>query len=679
MTPIAPDAPGDQIPEDEILESLMAEAGFTGTVADFRALLMGIEAAPADRDQDAWLDLVAPGADPALAERLRQVRAGLGRARRPVVPREDRLPLLRAELDRRGLDGFVIPRADEHQGEYVSASAERLAWLTGFTGSAGVAIVLRDRAAIFVDGRYTLQVRDQVDGNVFEFKHLVEDPHAEWAAANLPKAGRLGFDPRLHTAPWAERTARILQAAGAELVPQQDNPVDLIWRDRPAEPIAPVRPHDVSYAGKPAAEKREEIAAALAGKGVDAAVLTAPESVAWLLNIRGGDVPRTPLPLSYAVIDREGQVELFIDARKFVPGLNVHLGNGVTVRPPSALGAALDSFGAAGRTVMVDPGTAGVWILDRLSAAGATVRRDGDPCALPRARKNPVELEGARNAHLRDAVAVARFLHWLSREAPGGSVDEIGAAERLLAFRAEGALFRDLSFDTISGAGPNGAVVHYRVTPETNRRLEPGSLYLIDSGAQYLDGTTDITRTVAVGAPTEEMRDRFTLVLKGHIALATMRFPKGTTGSQLDVIARQFLWHHGVDYDHGTGHGIGSYLSVHEGPARIAKMPNPVALEPGMILSNEPGYYKTGAYGIRIENLIVVRDAAPIPGAEREMLEFETLTLAPIDRALIRKELLSPSELAWLDAYHARVRELVGPLLPAAEERAWLEAATAPL
>jgi len=602
---------------------------------------------------------------------------------RPVrpVPKDamaERLNALRAELKRRGLAGFVVPRADEHQGEYVPPSAERLAWLTGFEGSAGLAIVLEGRAAVFVDGRYTLQVRDQVDSGRFEFCHIPETTPAEWLGGALGEGAKLGYDPWLHTEEAARRLAEACEKAGAALVPTDGNPLDAVWADRPAPPAAPAVPHGIEYAGKASAEKRAEIAQALAADKIDAAVLTLPESIAWLLNIRGGDVPHTPLPLSFAIVKAGGGVALFIDAAKVDDELRGHLGDAVTVDAPAALAEAFDALGRARARVLADPATAADWVFKRLADAGAQIVRGPDPCLLPKARKNEVELEGARQAHIRDGAALTRFLAWIAREAGGGAVTEMAAAERLEALRRESNMLRDLSFDTISGSGPNGAIVHYRVSEASNRTLQPGELYLVDSGAQYPDGTTDVTRTVAIGEPTAEMRDRFTRVLKGHIALATVRFPKGTSGSQLDTLARRPLWEAGLDFDHGTGHGVGSYLSVHEGPQRISKMPNSVGLSPGMICSNEPGYYKTGAYGIRIENLVAVRaEEAPADG-EREVYGFETLTLAPIDRALVETSLLSAEELAWLDVYHARVRETLTPLVDA-DTAGWLEQATAPL
>ncbi|MBV9553213.1 MAG: aminopeptidase P family protein, partial [Alphaproteobacteria bacterium] len=540
---------------------------------------------------------------------------------------------------------------------------------------AGLAVVLRHRAALFVDGRYTLQAAAQVDTQAYEIRHLIDEPPARWLAEAAAAGDVIGYDPWLQTPNEVERLRAGAEKAGAVLRASAHNPLDAVWPARPAAPLAPVFAQPENFAGESAADKRARIGQALARDGVGAAVLTMPESIAWLLNIRGGDVPHTPLPLSFAIVKADGAVTLFIDRRKLVPGLDRHLGNAVTIEAPERLGPALDLLAGSAR-VQADPATAASWVFDRLAAAGARIHRAADPCLLPKACKNPVELDGTRAAHRRDGAAVTRFLAWLAHEAPNGGLREIAASDRLEAFRKEGDYFRDLSFPTISGAGSNGAIVHYRATADTEKTLEPGTLYLLDSGAQYLDGTTDITRTIAVGEPTDEMRENFTRVLKGHIALATARFPKGTTGSQLDGFARHALWQAGLDYDHGTGHGVGSYLSVHEGPQRISKAPNAQPLLPGMIVSNEPGYYKTGGYGIRIENLIVVQ---PDPrAAEREMLCFETITLAPIDRNLVARKLLDREETAWLDGYHARVRETIGPLVDA-ETRAWLEQATAPL
>ncbi|ANK80371.1 MAG: X-Pro aminopeptidase [Rhizobiales bacterium NRL2] len=586
---------------------------------------------------------------------------------------KERIDRLRAELAAQQINGFIVPRNDEHFGEWVPASAERLAWLTGFTGSAGLAIVLDDRAAVFVDGRYTLQVRDQVDLDVFEPRHVTEEPAGDWLRSALKAGDRLGYDPWLHTEEGLKRLAKAAEAAQAALVPVTSNPVDVIWTDRPAAPMAPVVPHEDRFAGKPSAEKRAEIAAELAGKGVDAAVLTLPESFAWLLNIRGGDVPRTPLPLGFAILHADAAVDLYMAPAKLSDATIAHLGGAVRRHAPGDFLDGLDQL--AEKTVLVDKATAVAAVTERLAAAGAKLVRGSDPTALPKARKNEAEIAGTRAAHVRDGAAVTKFLAWLDAQAPG-TVDEMTAAEKLESYRREDNLMRDLSFDTISGSGPNGAIVHYRVTEDTNRTLGAGELFLVDSGAQYLDGTTDITRTVAIGEPNAEMRERFTRVLKGHIALATARFPKGTTGSQLDTLARLPLWQAGLDFDHGTGHGVGSYLSVHEGPQRISKLPNAVPLEPGMIVSNEPGYYRTGEYGIRIENLVTVV-AVETPGGERETYGFETLTQAPIDRRLIDADLLTAAERDWLNAYHAGVREKLGALDP--DTAHWLAEATRPI
>jgi len=588
-----------------------------------------------------------------------------------AIPAPGPLDALRAELRRRALSGFVVPRSDEHQGEYVPPSAQRLAWLTGFTGSAGMAVVLQDRAAIFVDGRYTLQVRAEVDCGRFAPLHLVDQPPAGWVAEVLTRGDRLGFDPWLHTSDQVEALRAACERCGAELVACPDNPLDAVWTDRPPPPLAPVTLHAEFLAGRSAADKRAELAAALAADRLDAAVLTAPDSIAWLLNIRGGDVAYTPLPLSFAILHADAGVELFLDARKLSPAVIDHLGPSVRLAEPPAFGAALERLGEQGKRVRVDGATAPSQVVERLKAAGARLDRGSDPCVLPKACKNPVELAGSRAAHRRDGAAMVRFLAWLAEEAPGGGVDELTAAARLEDFRRQ-------SFPTISGAGPNGAIVHYRASAATNRMLAAGQIYLVDSGAQYRDGTTDITRTVAIGPVDAAIRRHVTLVLKGHMALAMAIFPAGTTGGQLDVLARRALWAEGLDYDHGTGHGVGSYLSVHEGPHRISKLGNSPPLRAGMIVSIEPGYYKADAYGIRIENLVCVIEAPAPAGAERPVLGFETLTLVPMDRSLIDPALLSDTERAWLDAYHVRVRTEIGPLVEGAA-RQWLEQATRPL
>ena len=659
---------------DAALRSLLDKHGVAMPVDAVRALLAGVNAASVDRADAGWSGLIAPDASPALAAQLAALRAELAAAPAAAASGTP-LERLRGELKRRDLGGFIVPRADEHQGEYVPACAQRLAWLTGFTGSAGLAIVLTDAAAIWVDGRYTLQVRAEVDVAAFETLHITDNPPVEWLATRVPRGARIGFDPRLHVEDQVGRFRRAVERAGGGLVALDDNPLDAVWSDRPPPPLGPVRPHDLAFAGRSATDKRADIAAGLKRDGIAAAVLTAPDSLAWLLNIRGSDVPHTPLPLGFGIIHADESVALFIDPRKLLPETREQLGNAVTVAPADGFGPALDKLGADKAKVLVDAGQSSAWVLDRLSGAGAELVRGADPCALPKACKNPVELDGTRAAHRRDGAALTRFMAWLAARVGQGSVTEIEASDRLEEFRRADARFRDLSFPTISGAGPNGAIVHYRASPATERALEPGQLYLVDSGAQYLDGTTDVTRTIAIGTPSAEQRDRFTRVLKGHIALATARFPSGTTGSQLDTLARRPLWDAGLDFDHGTGHGVGSYLSVHEGPQRISKVPNTVALKPGMILSDEPGYYKTGGYGIRIENLIVVQPETSFAAPEREMLAFETLTFAPIDLALVEPALMTPPELAWLNAYHARVREIVAPQVDAATAR-WLEQAT---
>jgi Xaa-Pro aminopeptidase len=587
-----------------------------------------------------------------------------------------RLSALRVKIAEQSLDGFVVPHSDAHQNEFLPPNAERLSWLTGFTGSAGTTVVLADRAAVFVDGRYTLQVRDQVDGELYEFHHLIEAPVSDWLSGVLVQGMRLGVDPWLHTQAGAQRLRNSVEAVGASLVFVETNLVDAVWDDQPLPPSAPAVPHEERFAGRSSAHKRASLGEALARERLDAAVLTQPDSIAWLLNVRGGDVDHTPLALSFAILEADGTVDWFVAPEKRSDALVAHLGSGVDMHDPDTFAGALDEL--KDRRVLAAPDSAAAWIFDRLERAGAVVLRGSDPVTLSKAIKNETELAGTRAAHSRDGAALSRFLHWLSDTAPSGDVDEMSAAAKLLEFRDSGEHFRDLSFGTISGAGSNGAIVHYRVTPETNRALTPGELYLVDSGAQYLDGTTDVTRTVAVGTPSDDMRDRFTRVLKGHIAIATARFPEGTSGAQLDSFARHALWQAGLDFDHGTGHGVGSYLGVHEGPHRISKSGSSIPLQPGMIVSNEPGFYEEGAYGIRIENLVTVTPPTEISGGDRPMLGFETLTLAPIDRSLIASELLSADERAWMDAYHARVAAEIGPLLDGGA-RDWLVEVTAPL
>ncbi len=582
---------------------------------------------------------------------------------------ETPLAALRNELARRSLHGFIVPRADEHLGEYVPASAERLAWLTGFTGSAGLAVVLADKAAVFTDGRYVLQLANQTDGAAWERLHITEQPPETWLTANAAAGARIGFDPWLISEEGLSRYTK----AGIAMTPVESNPIDAVWQDRPPAPHAQALPHPLSVAGRSAEEKRQDIAAVLKDTKQDTAVLSDPASVAWLFNIRGGDVPFTPFALGFALAHADGGAELFMDPAKLPEATRAWLGNAVSVAGRDAMPAALSRL--EGKTVRVDPAGSPVWFAQRLKEAGATVVAGPDPCLLPKAKKNPVEQQGTRDAHARDAVAMCRFLHWLSEIGPVNRETEMSAANRLLACRTEIDGFRGESFPAISGAGEHGAIIHYRVTEDSNRPIRPNEVYLIDSGAQYTDGTTDITRTVWTGpgeAPAD-VRATVTRVLKGHIAIATLTFPEGVGGVHIDAFARRALWQIGIDYDHGTGHGVGSYLSVHEGPVSISRLARPVPIGAGMILSNEPGYYLPGQYGVRLENLLLVQ-AAEMPGANRPFLRFETLTLAPFDRKLIDVTLLDPWELEWLNTYHARVLNEVGPHVEP-HIRPWLAAA----
>ncbi len=585
---------------------------------------------------------------------------------------------LRTQLARSNLAGFIVPRADEHLGEYVPEADERLAWLTGFTGSAGLAIVLAERAAVFTDGRYVLQLAAETDADLWERRHIIEEPPAAWLAAAAPKDARIGYDPRLV----GEDALAKYTDAGITLVAVGTNPIDAIWHDRPAAPATPVVPHPLARSGRASTDKAEDIAAVLRGAGQDAAVISDPASVAWLLNIRGGDLPYTPVALGFAILHNDARIELFMAAGKLAGATREWLGNTVGIgepgfAPSDPMPRALANL--AGRKVRVDPAGTSAWFAQTLRAAGAEIVSGMDPCLLPKASKNPVEQQGARDAHARDGVAVCRFLHWLDGAA--GHETEISAAARLLGFRAEVEGFRGESFPAISGAGEHGAIIHYRVTPDSDRMLRPNESYLIDSGGQFIDGTTDVTRTIwtGPGTPPPALCDRFTRVMQGHIALASALFPKGVSGPHLDALARHPLWQAGLDYDHGTGHGVGSFLSVHEGPASISRAGRMVPLAPGMIISNEPGFYAPGEYGIRLENLLLVQtaDLAGLAVA-RPFLRFETLTLAPFDRRLLTLDMLSPQERAWLDAYHARVAREVSPHLDG-EARTWLLAACGPL
>lgn len=592
-----------------------------------------------------------------------------------------RLASLRALFDLHGIDAFLVPRSDEHQGEYVAKGSERLAWLTGFTGSAGVALVQKSNAFVFVDGRYTVQAAQQLDPNVFKTVDLVATPPAKWIPDNQRTGTKLGFDPWLHTISEVKALEKAMAEIGGTLVPLAANPVDAIWHDRPAPPLEPVSIQNIEHAGQLARDKIVEMAKTIATDKATLCVLTDPSSVAWVFNIRGNDVPHTPLPLSFAVLRSEGEPLLFIDKRKLPIKTEAYFNQLCTLMPPASLAEALAKHCANGTAVSLDPVLAADQLRRIVEKAGGKIVEATDPARLPRARKNKIELDGSRAAHRRDGAAVSAFLSWYDEQAPG-TLDEISAAEKLEECRVHtGQLLQapllDISFDSISSTGPNGAVNHYRVTTDTNRTLQNGELFLLDSGGQYVDGTTDITRTMPVGTVSDTYRQHFTLVLKGMIAISTLRFPQGTTGAEIDAFARSALWKHGLDYAHGTGHGVGSYLSVHEGPQRIAKTGKQELL-PGMILSNEPGYYKPGQYGIRIENLIIVTEPQDIADGDKPMLGFETLTLAPIDRRLIDTHLLNREELQWLDAYHSRVLAELSPLVEA-PVRPWLQAACAPL
>ncbi|WP_421912356.1 aminopeptidase P family protein [Mesorhizobium sp.] len=592
-----------------------------------------------------------------------------------------RVTALRQWLADHGLDGFIVPRADEHQGEYVADRSARLKWLTGFSGSAGVAIVLRDRAFVFVDGRYTLQVRHEVDLDIFSIESLVDNPPAAWLRDNLGKGARLGFDPWLHTISEVKALQASADKTGTILVPLDRNPIDTIWKDQPEAPVAPVELHPIAFAGELAKDKLARLAAAIGKDGATHAVLTDPSSIAWAFNIRGGDVPHTPLALGFAVLAADGKHQLFMNSKKFSRQVAAYLTQLADPHEPGEFEAAIAALAKGGAKIALDPVLAADKLRMLVEDNGGAVIAAADPARIPRATKNQAEINGSRAAHRRDGAAIAKLLCWMDRQKPG-TLDEIDVVTRLEQTRRQTGEetqmpLRDVSFDTISGAGPNGAIMHYRVSRATNRKLRDGELFLLDSGGQYQDGTTDITRTVPIGKPTEEMRERFTLVLKGMIGISTLRFPQGTRGSEIDAVARLALWKQGCDFAHGTGHGVGSYLAVHEGPQRIARTGTEKLLE-GMMLSNEPGYYKEGSYGIRIENLILVTPATQIEGGDLTMHGFETLTLAPIDKRMVRTDLLNRDELHWLDAYHARVLAEIGPMVDG-ETLAWLEKATAPL
>ncbi len=590
----------------------------------------------------------------------------------------ERLARLRGVMAERELDALIVPRADEYLGEYLPPENERLQWASDFTGSAGLAIVMAQGGAVFTDGRYTVQVRQQVDQDLFEILHSVETPHIKWLAGRLEAGSKVGYDPRTHSLNWARAAEKVLAKHAIELVETPDNLVDQCWRDRPVPPVHKAMLLDEEYTGRSSADKRADLAAVIREEGASAALIFAADSVAWLLNIRGRDIPSLPLVLGFALLHGDGRLDFFTNPDKIPEGFEAHVGEGVSVFPETEAPAAFKAL--AGQTVMADPATANAWCQLELERAGATLLAADDPVLMPKACKNAVEVQGMRDAHVRDGVAEVKFLAWLDAEVTAGRLhSESELADKLLTFRAGQARFQEVSFETISAASANAALPHYHyANAPQETSLSMDSVYLVDSGGQYLDGTTDITRTVAIGDPGQEVRERFTLVLKGHIALDQVRFPAGTTGTQLDVLARMFLWREGLDYDHGTGHGVGAFLSVHEGPQRIAKAPSEVFLKPGMVLSNEPGYYKNDAYGIRCENLVVVREADIDSDDGRTMYEFEAITLAPFDLRLVEPSLMTASEIHWLNDYHALVRDKLSPHLEG-EELAWLQQATQPV
>jgi Xaa-Pro aminopeptidase len=588
----------------------------------------------------------------------------------------ERVKALRTLMAKSKLDAVLVPRADSHQGEYVPPSAERLQWLTGFSGSAGLAVVTKKAAVLLIDGRYTVQAKAETDTNIFEVSLLPRARLSEWLLSTLGKGQTIGFDPWNHTTAEIARLKTALAAKKIKLKPLSKNPIDGLWgKARPKPPANPIIAQPLTLTGRSAADKLVEIQARLRSDGQHAAVLTLPDSICWLFNIRGSDVAHNPVVLAFAIVPSSGKAELYIEPQRLDAEARAHVAPVAKLLPPKAMAERLAALKAQGKKVRLDPETASFWFEMKLGATA--ISRGQDPCILPKAIKTEAEIAGARAAHVRDGHAVARFLAWLDDNATSGTLDEITAVRKLETFRRDTNMLREISFPTISGSGPNGAIVHYRVTEATNRRIQPGELFLVDSGGQYQDGTTDITRTVAIGEPSEDMKRHFTAVLKGHIAVATARFPKGTRGIDLDPFARRALWAIGEDFDHGTGHGIGSYLSVHEGPQSISRG-GMTPLQPGMLISNEPGFYKVGAYGIRIENVVLVTAPEKIGEGERQMMSFETITLAPIDRHLITADMLDQSERDWLNAYHRRVFETLAPQLDEAT-RDWLKRATLPI
>lgn len=672
--------------DNDSLSSLLLESKVKISLEAVIDIVKGVAAGPTPEsytgNQNAWLELISQDMPEILIERLHSELNKLinldERSNNKATSDTfiERLTSLRREIKSHQISGFMVPLADEHQGEYVAKNAQRLAWLTGFTGSAGMAIIQRNKAVIFVDGRYTLQAKQQVNQDFFQISNLNNKSIDNWISESLTPGETLGFDPWLHTSDAIARIKKTTDKIGIKLVATSTNPIDAVWLNRPKPPLTPVILMEHIVTGKTSSEKRTQIAKILRQEKITSCVLTAPDSIAWLANIRGSDVPYTPFSLAFAIFHDNGDLDIYNDPRKFSIRVRERLEAGISINPKEEFLPTLSTIGRRSEKIGIDLSTSAAIIATTLQDSGAQLQRFSDPCQLPKATKNAVELNGMRQAHLRDGIALTKFLAWLDENSESENLTELSVADKLESFRREGNDMRGLSFPTISGSGPNGAIVHYRVTQISNRKLEKNTLYLVDSGAQYIDGTTDVTRTISIGSPSPEMKDRFTRVLRGHIALAMAVFPQGTSGSQLDALARTPLWEIGLDYDHGTGHGVGSYLSVHEGPQRISKWPGRIALEPGMVVSNEPGYYKTGAYGIRIENLVaVVKAPENLSGlnlSQPPFLCFETLTLAPIDLLLVEKDLLSQTEINWLNEYHRKVKTSLSPYLDK-KTRDWLE------
>ena len=656
---------------------LLSKAGENYSPAKLESLIKGIAAAPDNFRFREWVRLVAARPIPRLEKELLHSLKQISLASDGLSHKTNlqRIKILRIELCKRNLDGYIIPKSDRHQGEYIARHSERLWWLTGFSGSAGVAVVLPRKAAIFVDGRYAIQVKQEVDHKIFSHEMFSNMGPADWIAIHARQNIRIGFDPWLLTGDQVNRYKKKFSDLGVTLIPTNYNPIDVIWSSQPARPISPVLPHIKKYAGETASIKKNRLTRFLLKENLDAAVLTKPDSICWLLNIRGNDIPFSPLVLCFAILHRTGTIELFVDRRKLTPKAIRHLGKEVEISGLDSLQRSLARLVQKTSRVRLETSSAPYWIESFLRKKGGIICKGNDPCQLPKSYKNSTEIDGARIAHERDGAALCTLFSWLDRTIKKGIVNELMIDERLERIRMENPNYRGPSFPAITASGPNGAIVHYRVTKETNRNLQNGELFLLDCGAQHHAGTTDVTRTIPIGTPTDEMRECYTRVLKGHIALATVSFPEGTTGSQLDVLARQYLWDAGLDFDHGTGHGVGSYLSVHEGPHRISKLCNNIPLEPGMIISNEPGYYKKSEFGIRIESLVLVTNKQPYKTSKRKILGFETLTLVPINLSLIKKQLMTRSEIEWLNIYHSSILEKIRPKLKKPDQM-WLADAT---